>query len=72
MAWPFVLVLDLDTITVRCRACRWTSPKTATVDEARQAYARHGCTGRPVRSRCSGGARSAGGSALVACGPPAR
>jgi hypothetical protein len=50
MAWPFVLVLDLDTITVRCRACRWTSPKTATVDEARQAYARHGCTGRPVRS----------------------
>ena len=50
MAWPFVLVLDLDTITVRCRACRWISPKTATVDEARQAYARHGCTGRPVRS----------------------
>jgi hypothetical protein len=50
MAWPFVLILDLDEITVRCRACRWRSHKAATVAEARAAYARHGCTGRPVRS----------------------
>jgi hypothetical protein len=50
MAWPFVLVLDLDQITVRCRACRWKSHPAASVTEARQAYAYHGCSGRPVHS----------------------
>jgi hypothetical protein len=46
----FVLVLDLDEIIVRCRACRWKSPKAATVAEALEAFAWHGCTGRPARS----------------------
>lgn len=50
MAWPFLVVLDLDEVTVRCRACPWRSPKAATVQEARQAYASHVCAGRPVRS----------------------
>jgi hypothetical protein len=50
MAWPFLVVLDLDELTVRCRACPWRSPKAATVQEAQQAYASHVSGGRPVRS----------------------
>jgi hypothetical protein len=50
MAWPFVLVLDLNQNTARCRACGWKCSPAASVTEARQACARHRCTGRPVRS----------------------
>jgi hypothetical protein len=47
--WPFLLVIDLDEVTVRCRACRWVSPTLSTVAAARLAYAAHDCTGQPVR-----------------------
>jgi hypothetical protein len=46
--WPFLIVIDLDEVTVRCRLCRWTSPTQATVDQAQLAYAAHTCTDRPA------------------------
>jgi hypothetical protein len=46
--WPFLVVIDLDEVTVRCRLCRWTSPTQATVEQARVAYAAHPCTDRPA------------------------
>jgi Pyruvate/2-oxoacid:ferredoxin oxidoreductase delta subunit len=48
-AWPFLVVIDLDEVTVRCRLCRWTSPTQATVEQARLAYAAHACTDRSTR-----------------------
>jgi hypothetical protein len=47
-AWPFLVVIDLDEVTVRCRTCRWVSPTLPTVEAARLAYATHRCTGRSV------------------------
>jgi hypothetical protein len=44
--WPFLIVIDLDEATVRCRLCRWTSPTQATVEQARLVYAAHTCTAR--------------------------
>jgi hypothetical protein len=49
--WPYLLVLDLDEFTVRCRSCPWVSPPATTVQEARHAYAAHACPRRPVCSR---------------------
>jgi hypothetical protein len=46
--WPFLIVIDLDEVTVRCRLCQWTSPTQATVEQARLAYAAHTCTDRPA------------------------
>ena len=47
--WPFVVVLDLDELTVRCRNCRWASPPAASLLEAQRAYTGHACPGEPVR-----------------------
>jgi hypothetical protein len=50
LAWPFLVVIDLDDVTVRCRACGWVSATLSTVTAARWAYAAHPCTSRPVPS----------------------
>ena len=47
VVWPFLVVIDLDEVTVRCRALGWLSPTLSTVTAARLAYAAHPCT--PVR-----------------------
>jgi hypothetical protein len=49
LAWPFLVVIDLDEVTVRCRACRWVSPTLSTVPAARLAYATHDCAGSTLR-----------------------
>jgi hypothetical protein len=49
-AWPFLVVVDLDEVTVRCRACRWVSPTLSTVAAARLAYLGHHCPSLPVGS----------------------
>lgn len=49
-AWPFLVVIDLDEVTVRCRACRWVSPTLTTAAAVRLAYDTHHCTGGPAPS----------------------
>jgi hypothetical protein len=43
--WPFLVVLDLDEFTVRCRTCQWVSAPAGTLQEARGAYVDHVCPG---------------------------
>jgi hypothetical protein len=72
-AWPFLVVIDLDEVTVRCRLCRWASPTQATVEQARLAYVAHTCTDRPVRGPFLGWCAICGRvrvRGLRAAGPP--
>jgi hypothetical protein len=64
LAWPFLVVIDLDEVTVRCRACRWVSPTLSTVPAARLAYATHDCAGSTLRGPLLGW--------CAVCGRPGR
>jgi len=73
LAWPFLVVIDLDEVTVRCRLCRWASPTQATVEAARLAYEIHTCTNRPIRGPLLGWCAVCGRvrvQGLRAVGPP--
>jgi hypothetical protein len=46
--WPFLIVVDLNEVTVRCRTCPWRSDGHLTLQQASAAIAGHRCPGGGV------------------------